>query len=41
MSEKEWFDKGVALGNLEKWEDELKANEKAIEINPQHADALG
>ncbi|MDI6704493.1 MAG: tetratricopeptide repeat protein, partial [bacterium] len=39
MSEKEWFNKGVELGKLRRHKEAIKAFEKAIEINPQYAEA--
>ena len=39
MGEKEWFNEGVALAKLKRYEKAIKAFEKAIKINPK--DALG
>ncbi|GAI49941.1 unnamed protein product [marine sediment metagenome] len=36
MDEKEWFKKGFNLGELKKYEEAIKAFEKAIELNPQN-----
>jgi len=35
MVEKEWFEKGVDLAKLKRYEEAIKAYEKAIEINPK------
>jgi tetratricopeptide (TPR) repeat protein len=35
----EWFDKGNALSNRGKYDEAIKAYDKAIEINPQYASA--
>lgn len=37
MNAEEWFNQGVALGKEDKWEDALKAFEKAIEIDSRYA----
>ena len=34
-----WSNTGLALGNLNKYEDAMEAFDKAIEINPQDSDA--
>ena len=34
-----WYNKGLALSDLENYEEARKAYDKAIEINPKHADA--
>ena len=34
-----WFNKGLALDNLNKSSEAIKAYDKAIEINPQDSDA--
>jgi len=39
MSETEWYNKAVALSKLEKYEDAIKAYDKAIKINPQNDNA--
>ena len=35
----EWFDKGVNLSNQSKYDEAMKAFDKAIELNPQYAEA--
>jgi tetratricopeptide (TPR) repeat protein len=35
----EWFDKGVALMNQNKYHEAIQAFDKAIEITPQYAEA--
>lgn len=39
MTDKEWFDEGVELIKVGRNEEALKAYERAIEINPQFAEA--
>jgi tetratricopeptide (TPR) repeat protein len=40
MTAEEWLEKGVDLANREKYEEALKAFDKALEINPQFAEVL-
>ena len=39
MDEKAWFNKGVDLAKLKRYEEAIEAYEKAIEINPKDDDA--
>jgi len=36
---KDWFDKGADLSNQSKYDEAVRALDKAIEINPQYAEA--
>jgi len=40
MGEKEWNNKGVYLAMLKRYEEAIKAFEKAIEINPNNDSVL-
>ena len=39
MDSKAWYNKGLALDNLNKYDEAIKAFDKAIEINPKYSAA--
>ena len=39
-NEKKWYNKGVGLANLKRYEEAIEAFEKAIMINPNNAEAV-